>query len=341
VVLPLARLREPATSPHDPGRIAAIGRAAIVSAPGTARIVEQNAPPEPAHGDVRIRIEGCGVCASSIPVWEGRQWFSYPLEPGAPGHEGWGTIDAIGAGVEGLKPGDRVAAISQHAFATWDFAAATAVVPLPSQLANMPFPGEPLGCALNVFRRSGIDPAQDVAIVGVGFLGALLTRLAANAGARVIAISRRRFALDIAREFGAADTITLESHDVVGDVRRLTGGRMCQRVIEAVGMQWSLDLAGELAAERGRLLIAGYHQDGARQVNMQQWNWRGLDVVNAHERDPAMYVLGMREAVKAVARGLLDPSPLYTHTYPLEELGRAFGDASVRPDGFMKAVVCP
>ncbi len=49
---------------------------------------------------------------------------------------------------------------------------------LPPELAGQPFPGEPLGCAMNIFRRSDIQPGQTVAIVGIGFLGALLTRLA-------------------------------------------------------------------------------------------------------------------------------------------------------------------
>ena len=92
-------------------------------------------------------------------------------------------------------------------------------------------------------------------------------------------------------------------------------------MIEAVGQQWPLDLAGELTAERGRLVIAGYHQDGPRQVNMQLWNWRGLDVINAHERDPAVYLAGMRDAAEAVAGGRLDPGTLYTNTYTLEALG--------------------
>jgi threonine dehydrogenase-like Zn-dependent dehydrogenase len=110
-------------------------------------------------------------------------------------------------------------------------------------------------------------------------------------------------------------------------------------VIEAVGKQWPLDLAGELCAEGGRLVIAGYHQDGPRQVNMQLWNWRGLDVVNAHERDPARYVSGVRRAVEAVASGRLDPSVLYTHRYPLERLGEALDATRDRPDGFLKALV--
>jgi threonine dehydrogenase-like Zn-dependent dehydrogenase len=88
-------------------------------------------------------------------------------------------------------------------------------------------------------------------------------------------------------------------------------------------------------------VIAGYHQDGPRQVDMQQWNWRGLDVVNAHERDPAVVARGMQEAMAAVADGVLDPIPLITHRVPLAELGHAFELMRERPDGFMKAVALP
>jgi threonine dehydrogenase-like Zn-dependent dehydrogenase len=91
-------------------------------------------------------------------------------------------------------------------------------------------------------------------------------------------------------------------------VKALTDGKWCERVIECTGLQWPLDLAGELTAERGRLVIAGYHQDGLRQVNLQLWNWRGIDVINAHERDPQAYVDGMKRAVDADDQGVLDPS---------------------------------
>ena len=124
-------------------------------------------------------------------------------------------------------------------------------------------------------------------------------------------------------------------------MRELTGGAFCDCVIEAVGKQWPLDLAAELTRERGRLVVAGYHQDGPRQVNMQLWNWRGLDVINAHERDAAVYVQGIREAVEAVASGRLDPGPLYTHTFPLDRLGEALDATRDRPDGFLKALVVP
>jgi threonine dehydrogenase-like Zn-dependent dehydrogenase len=256
------------------------------------------------------------------------------------GHEGWGRVDAAGQEVEGLAAGDRVAMLSYHAYAEYDVAPADAVARLPDSLGEQPFPGEPLGCAMNIFRRSGIEAGQTVAILGIGFLGALLTRLASSTGARVMAISRRPTSLEVARAFGAAETIPMDDHwQIIERVKQLTDEVLCDVTVEAVGKQWPLDLAGELTRERGRLIVAGYHQDGMRQVNMQLWNWRGLDVINAHERDPRLYVEGIRAAVDAVAAGVLEPSPLYTHRFPLERLGEALDATRDRPEGFMKALV--
>ena len=316
-------------------------RAAVIEGPGRMK-VEHVPLPEPGEGQVRVKLEGCGVCASNLTPWEGPDWMKFPTEPGALGHEGWGVVDAVGEGVENLRIGDRVAALSFKSYGEYDIAEQDAVVKLPESLTGKPFPGEPLGCAMNIFRRSDIKAGQTVAIVGIGFLGAILTRLATDAGARVIAISRRPFSLDVAKRFGAAETIAMDDHwRIIEDVKRLTDGRLCDRVIEAVGKQWPLDLAAELVREGGKLIVAGYHQDGPRQVNMQMWNWKGMDVINAHERDPAVSMQGMRDAVEAVASGRLDPSPLYTHVYPLDRLDQALNDTRDRPDGFLKALVTP
>jgi threonine dehydrogenase-like Zn-dependent dehydrogenase len=316
-------------------------RAAVLTGPGRISI-EEVPRPEPGLGQVRVCLEGCGVCASNLTPWAGPEWMQFPTEPGALGHEGWGVVDALGDGVAGLAIGDRVAALSYKSYAEYDLADADAVVRLPDSLAGQPFPGEPLGCAMNIFRRSEIAEGQTVAIVGIGFLGAILTRLTSSAGARVIAVSRRPFSLQVARNMGAAEAIAMDDHNaIIGQVKELTGGVFCDHVIEAVGKQWPLDLAGELTRERGRLIIAGYHQDGPRQVNMWLWNWRGLDVINAHERDPKVYVQGIREAIDAVASGRLDPSPLYTHRFPLEELDKALDATRDRRGDFLKASVIP
>lgn len=326
------RAREPETAE-------ALMQAAVVTGPGRVEI-KAMAVPQPGPGQVRIRLEGCGVCASNLVPWSGPDWMQFPTEPGGLGHEGWGVIDALGEGVSALALGDRVAALSYHAYATHDIADADRVVRLPSELDGQPFPGEPLGCAMNIFARCGIEAGQTVAIVGGGFLGALLTQLASGAGARVIVISRRAFSLDIAKRMGAAEVIAMDDHwQIIEQVKALTAGHFCERVIEAVGKSWPLDLAAELTAERGRLIIAGYHQDGPRQINMQLWNWRGLDVINAHERDPDIYMDGIRQAIAAVAEGRLDPGSLYTHRYRLEALDQALDDTRDRPDGFLKGLV--
>ena len=120
---------------------------------------------------------------------------------------------------------------------------------------------------------------------------------------------------------------------------RLTDGRGCETVIEATGLQAPLDFAGEITGTRGRLVIAGYHQDGLRQVNLQMWNWKGLDVINAHERDRSVYVSGMRAAIEAAVGGRIDPGAFFTHTFPLERLQDAFVTLKERPPGFLKALV--
>jgi threonine dehydrogenase-like Zn-dependent dehydrogenase len=195
---------------------------------------------------------------------------------------------------------------------------------------------------MNIFRRSDIRSGQTVAVVGIGFLGAILVRLVNHAGAKVIAISRREESLELARSMGAAETIPMQDHwHILERVRELTVGRMCERVIEAVGKQWPLDLAAELTGEGGRLVIAGYHQDGPRQVNMQLWNWRGFDVINAHERDRAVAVQGMRDAIEAIRGGLIDPAKLITHRYRLDQLAEALDATRDKPEGFVKAIVIP
>ncbi|MFL6585173.1 MAG: zinc-binding dehydrogenase [Chthoniobacterales bacterium] len=296
--------------------------------------------PTPGPNQLLVRLEGCGVCASNIPPWEGKPWFQYPMPPGALGHESWGHVEEVADLVTGFAPGDRVAMISSHAYAEFDVADVSSTVKLPPSLDDQAFPAEPLGCAMNIFQRSQIERNDTVAIVGLGFLGALLTQLATASGARVFAIARRPFAIAMAKEMGAAETIEMsEQSAVISRVEQLTSGRFCDVVIEATGKQGPLDLAAELTRERGRLVVAGYHQDGPRQVNMQLWNWRGLDVINAHERDPQIYLRGMREAVAAVESGLIDPAPLYTHRFRLDQLDQALGMTAERPDGFMKALI--
>jgi threonine dehydrogenase-like Zn-dependent dehydrogenase len=315
-------------------------RSAVLVAPRRFEI--DDAPlPEPGPTQVRVRVEGCGVCGSNLPTWQGRPWFTYPMPAGAPGHEVWGRVDAVGREVRGVAPGDRVAGLSERGFADYDLFDREGLVALPAELDGQDVPAEPLGCAMNVFRRSQVARGQTVCVIGVGFLGALLVHLSVAAGARVIAVSRRAFSLQVARCMGASVLLGFDQDDLVARVQALTDGRGCDRVIEVVGSQEALDLAGQLTAINARLVVAGFHQEGRRQVDMFLWNWRGLDVINAHEREPAAYVAGMRAALAAIERGELEPASLYTDRVSLDRIGDAFAALESREPGFVKGLVLP
>ena len=119
-------------------------QAAVLTGPGMLRF-DAVALPQPGPGEVRIRLEGCGVCASNIEPFEGQPWSTYPGEPGGLGHEGWGMIDAVGEGVAGVATGDRVAALAGHSFAAYDLARADQVVKLPEALAGPAVRGRAAG----------------------------------------------------------------------------------------------------------------------------------------------------------------------------------------------------
>src|SRR5438067_2454509 len=92
-----------------------MAKAAVISAPRELRVVDVAAA-TPNAEQVLVRIEGCGVCASNIPPWEGRPWFNYPMAPGALGHEAWGTVAALGENVTEFREGERVAMLSSNAY---------------------------------------------------------------------------------------------------------------------------------------------------------------------------------------------------------------------------------
>ncbi|HEY6099293.1 MAG TPA: alcohol dehydrogenase catalytic domain-containing protein, partial [Anaeromyxobacter sp.] len=79
-------------------------RAAVLSGPRRIEVVLVERP-TPGPGEVLVHLDGSGVCGSNLIPWQGRERFCYPFVPGAPGHEGWGRIEEVGPGVEGLAPG--------------------------------------------------------------------------------------------------------------------------------------------------------------------------------------------------------------------------------------------
>jgi threonine dehydrogenase-like Zn-dependent dehydrogenase len=245
-----------------------------------------------------------------------------------------GEVVALGPEVASLRLGETVTGLMWNGFAELGVGRAEDLVVLPPPLAFSGVLGEPLACAMNVVRRSGIGEGDRIAVVGFGYLASLVVQLLPRETAGWLAVSRRadsralalRLGAEAAYDFSHVPAALWDSFGVV---------------IEAAGVQHTLDYATWLTAYGGRLVIAGYHADGPRTINMQSWNWKGIDVINAHERDPSVYVRALREALTLAGSRDLDVRGLHTHAWPLEQAADAFRFAEERPSGFVKGVVRP
>lgn len=314
-------------------------KAVRLTAPRNLRVEDVDLPTLAAD-DVLVRVLACGICGSDLNAWAGVPGTEYPLAAGGPGHEVWGEIADLGNGVEkSWSHGQRVTGVvASGGFAQYARARAADLVPIPNELGNTLVLGEPLACAANVVRRMRLQTSESLAVVGFGYLAALVIRLLepVPAGLRWIAVSRRAESRALALSLGAEaaydfDSVPLEAWDSF------------PVVLEAAGVQQSLDYASWLTAYGGRLVVAGYHADGPRIVNFQAWNWKGIDVVNAHEREAAAYVRGLEEGLKRIALGELakEIAGLVTHGWPLERANEAFATVERRPPDYLKGVILP
>jgi threonine dehydrogenase-like Zn-dependent dehydrogenase len=301
-----------------------------VVAPGRSEVAE--APlPSPKPGELLVGIECCGVCASEIWPWRRGPDGGAGLRLG---HEAAGTVLDIGAGVEGFQPGDRVTGLIQPAFGDAQVVSQDLALRLPDGLAFEHGLGEPLGCMVNAWRRTPVEAGQRVAVIGVGFMGLGLLQLLKLAGpAELIAIDLDADALRRARDLGASAAYS------PSEVRSDGGVDV---VVEATGSQAGLALAGELVRAHGLLSIVGFHQGGPRTVDMELWNWKAIDVVNAHLRRHRDLMSSMQLGLELIRDGRFAFVPLVTHHFGLAHVDRAFEAMTTsRPEGFVKAVVLP
>jgi D-arabinose 1-dehydrogenase-like Zn-dependent alcohol dehydrogenase len=249
---------------------------------GLLELVERDVP-EPNHGEVRVRIEACGVCHSDSLTVEG-QWPGLTF-PRIPGHEIAGVIDAIGPGVSGWRAGQRVGVgwFGGHCGycepcrrgwlidcrnlripgISYDGGYAQAMVAPASALAAIPdefaaADAAPLLCAgvttFNALRHSGAMPGDVVAILGIGGLGHLGVQFANKLGFRTVAIARGADKEALSRQLGAHDFIDSQAQDVAAELNRLGGARaVLATVTNAKAMASVIDGL----AVRGRLIVAG------------------------------------------------------------------------------------
>jgi len=250
---------------------------------GPFELVERDMP-TPGTGEVRVRVQTCGVCHSDMFAKEGLfPGIHYPI---IPGHEIAGVIDAVGPGVppqwsvgrrvgvgwfggacghcEPCRRGDmidcrnlRIPGLSYDGgYAEAMIAPTDALAAIPDELGAED--AAPLLCAgvttFNALRRSGAEPGDLAAILGVGGLGHLGVQFAARMGFRVAAIGRGRDKAAMARELGAHIYIDSQTQNVAEALQALGGARVALATIpNGPAMSAVLDGLGA----RGKLIVVG------------------------------------------------------------------------------------
>jgi len=259
------------------------GRAVQVPVAGGAFEVVQREFPEPGPGQVRIRVQACGVCHSdSITKFGLFPGIAYPR---VPGHEVAGVVDAVASDVPLFKPGQRVG-LGWHGghcnycapcrrgdfvlcengqisgitfdggYADYVVAPANALALIPDDLANVD--AAPLMCAgvttYNSLRNSGARPGETVAVLGIGGLGHLGVQFAAKSGFRTVAIARGQDKAPLARQLGAHVYIDSTTQDPAAELQKLGGATV---ILSTLTDAKSLGDAVNGLGPNGKLIILG------------------------------------------------------------------------------------
>ena len=259
-------------------------RAVQVSrAGGPLEVVERDVP-EPGRGEVRIRVQACGICHSDAITKDGG--FPGLAYPRVPGHEVVGVVDALGADVARLAVGERVGVgwnggwcgrcdpcrrgdffacqtstrvtgiTGDGGYAEYMTAPQEAVARIPDELAAAD--AAPLLCAglttFNALRNSGARGGDVVAVLGLGGLGHLGVQYAAKMGFRTVAIARGRDKEPLARQLGAARYVDSTSEDPAAALSALGGARVVLATVTN-GEAMSATIGG--LAPRGKLMVLG------------------------------------------------------------------------------------
>ena len=238
-------------------------RAAVVPTAQDHRLeLRDIAVPEPGPGQVRIKVEACGICHSDSLTVE-NHWAGVAF-PRAPGHEIAGTIDALGPQISGWKTGDRVG-VGWHGghdgtcdrcrrgdfimcrnmqipgiaydggYAQYVVAPVVALARIPDELTAVE--AAPLMCAgittYNSLRHTDARAGDVVAVLGIGGLGHLGVQFAAKMGFNTVAIARGRDKEELARRLGAAHYIDSQTTDVAAELQTLGGAKVVLSTITA------------------------------------------------------------------------------------------------------------
>ena len=281
--------------------------AVIAGGDGAAAFVVRQRPAL-RDGQVRISTRFVGVCHSDIETVRAADG-----QPTDLGHEVSGIV--IESRDPGIAEGARVAALVQNGYAREFVTDAERIVVLDEDCSLIDgCLSEPLACVIGGLEQIDWRLVSSPIVVGAGFMGLLATRFLTAQGHDVTVLEPREEARRRALELGAVAAHDPREPAVAG----LLHPR--QVVIEATGVQAGLDLASSLVEIDGALGVLGYHQsgNGTRTINMQALNFRGIRVLNLHNRDHLRTVRWMRRAQHCSAVGTIRPSELVTARLPFQ-----------------------
>jgi threonine dehydrogenase-like Zn-dependent dehydrogenase len=171
-------------------------------------------------------------------------------------------------------------------------------------------------------------------------MGNLMQKLVAMQGPRrLIVADTRSDALERAFKLGATHVVNVTEESLPVVVKELTDGQGADVSFEVVGAQAPMAMLGDVTRMSGKLVIVGYHQGEPRQIPLGYWNWMAFQILNAHFREEATILRGMRIGMRLLTSDRLSLDDLVTHRFRLDEIGQAFQAAHEKPEGFVKSTI--
>ncbi len=279
---------------------------------------------------------------------------AYPMGP--LGHEGGGTVEAMGAGVDEylgggqVRVGDRVGSLIYPTYSDYWVCDIAHLQRIPDGVSfEVGCLYEPLGCAAWAAIHTGVKLGDIVAVNGVGFAGNILLQGAIKSGAsKVIAVDVVPAKLEIARRLGADHVIDARKVDPVAAVTEITRGEGVDVAVEAIGGT-GIGIKQALGMVRHNGIIALYGDNYAPVDSFcfHRFHEDGLEIrnLNAVHYTKLRSVENMREAYRAVERGVFNLDIIFENSvsYRLDQLPSVFAEenATIEEQGSLKTIIIP
>jgi threonine dehydrogenase-like Zn-dependent dehydrogenase len=284
-------------------------------------VIEERTVPTPGPGEVRVRINACGVCMTDVHTIEG--YFGPPDPPRVLGHEWGGVVDAIGPGVSGVELGVPVACWGRSGFAEWGVVPSDRIFPIPSgaSLDEAIFV-EPLACCVAAVQSARLDVGALVLITGAGPMGLILLQLVRRSGAaRVIVSEPSEARRTLALQLGADAAVDPTRETLADAVAAFTRGSGVSAAFETAGHPTPLSDCVSAVAVGGTVVIVGVSPASARlELPVYQFHRRNLTLRGSYGSH--IGPTGFKQAANWL--GQLDLQPIISHRFDLADTAEAF-----------------